>query len=261
MSSADQQVPLRTFFRRHFALQCAIWQPMDYADVASELVRALRGRRSQTAFSKWLGYRSNVASAWEAGARVPDGVRLLLRSGAERAKVGARSVDLLSLAGGRRCPRPDYRARRGSISRRPARPHRGRGLGAQRGPEPLRRGSLAEGRSGATPARLLVPGGERVLAPTRLLGLLRRSRRVAVVGSRVAQSGKCAAGCLRDAVVARRAPGDRARRIPEVAPSPGPASSPTGCRSAARRRSAVSTCSWRPVNCAERGCGCGWAQP
>ena len=57
---------------------------MDYADVASELVRALRGRRSQTAFSKWLGYRSNVASAWEAGRAFPtasDFFSVLERSG------------------------------------------------------------------------------------------------------------------------------------------------------------------------------------
>jgi hypothetical protein len=44
---------------------------MDYEMAASELVRALRGRRSQTAFSKRLGYRSNVVSAWEAGRAFP----------------------------------------------------------------------------------------------------------------------------------------------------------------------------------------------
>lgn len=44
---------------------------MDYEIAASELVRALRGRRSQTAFSKRLGYRSNVVSAWEAGRAFP----------------------------------------------------------------------------------------------------------------------------------------------------------------------------------------------
>ncbi len=38
---------------------------------ASELVRALRGRRSQTAFSKRMGYRSNVVSAWESGRAFP----------------------------------------------------------------------------------------------------------------------------------------------------------------------------------------------
>lgn len=44
---------------------------MDFETVTSELIRALRGRRSQTAFSKRLGYRSNVASAWEAGRAFP----------------------------------------------------------------------------------------------------------------------------------------------------------------------------------------------
>lgn len=39
--------------------------------MASELIRALRGKRSQTAFSKRLGYRSNVVSAWEAGRAFP----------------------------------------------------------------------------------------------------------------------------------------------------------------------------------------------
>ncbi|HKU37194.1 MAG TPA: DUF4423 domain-containing protein, partial [Polyangiales bacterium] len=38
---------------------------------ASQLLRALRGRRSQLALSKRLGYRSNVACDWEAGRRFP----------------------------------------------------------------------------------------------------------------------------------------------------------------------------------------------
>ncbi len=44
---------------------------MDYDALASELIRALRGRRSQTAFSRRLGYRSNVVYPWEAGRRHP----------------------------------------------------------------------------------------------------------------------------------------------------------------------------------------------
>jgi transcriptional regulator with XRE-family HTH domain len=35
------------------------------------MLRALRGRRSQLAFSRRLGYRSNVACDWEAGRRLP----------------------------------------------------------------------------------------------------------------------------------------------------------------------------------------------
>ncbi len=44
---------------------------MNYERLSSELLRALRGRRSQTAFSKRLGYRSNVAYAWESGRAWP----------------------------------------------------------------------------------------------------------------------------------------------------------------------------------------------
>lgn len=39
--------------------------------IAPALLRALRGRRSQVAFSRWLGYSSNVAHTWEAGKRMP----------------------------------------------------------------------------------------------------------------------------------------------------------------------------------------------
>ncbi len=38
---------------------------MDYEAIAADLVRALRGRRSQTAFSRRLGYKSNVVYRWE----------------------------------------------------------------------------------------------------------------------------------------------------------------------------------------------------
>jgi transcriptional regulator with XRE-family HTH domain len=44
---------------------------LDYEQVASELLRALRGTRSQVQWSRWLGYRSNVAYAWESGRRWP----------------------------------------------------------------------------------------------------------------------------------------------------------------------------------------------
>ncbi|MEQ1567062.1 MAG: helix-turn-helix domain-containing protein [Myxococcota bacterium] len=45
---------------------------MDLHTLGSELLRALRGRRSQVAFSRRLGFRSNVAHAWETGRRYPD---------------------------------------------------------------------------------------------------------------------------------------------------------------------------------------------
>lgn len=44
---------------------------MDYEKLASSLIRALRGRRSQTAFSRRLGYKSNVVYAWESGRAWP----------------------------------------------------------------------------------------------------------------------------------------------------------------------------------------------
>lgn len=40
---------------------------MNFDRIASELLRAIRGKRSQLAFSRRLGYRSNIAARWEAG--------------------------------------------------------------------------------------------------------------------------------------------------------------------------------------------------
>ncbi len=44
---------------------------MDFERLAMELVRATRGHRSQVAWSRRLGYRSNVAASWEHGRRWP----------------------------------------------------------------------------------------------------------------------------------------------------------------------------------------------
>lgn len=44
---------------------------MDFDQVAMELLVALRGRRSQVQWSRWLGYKSNVAYSWEKGRRWP----------------------------------------------------------------------------------------------------------------------------------------------------------------------------------------------
>jgi transcriptional regulator with XRE-family HTH domain len=43
----------------------------DYEQLARELIRALRGRRSQAQASRRLGYASNVVFDWEAGRRFP----------------------------------------------------------------------------------------------------------------------------------------------------------------------------------------------
>lgn len=46
-----------------------------YSRIASELVRALRGRRTQVHLSRRLGYRSNALQTWEAGAAFPPASR------------------------------------------------------------------------------------------------------------------------------------------------------------------------------------------
>ena len=59
---------------------------MDLDLLASELIRALRGRRSQTALSRRLGYRSNVVYTWEAGIRAPtasEALRVAARVGVD----------------------------------------------------------------------------------------------------------------------------------------------------------------------------------
>ena len=44
---------------------------IDFEKTAGEFLRALRGKRSQLAWSRRLGYRSNVVYAWESGRRWP----------------------------------------------------------------------------------------------------------------------------------------------------------------------------------------------
>lgn len=44
---------------------------MDHERLASDWLRALRGRRSQRAWSRRLGYRSNIAYRWESGVCFP----------------------------------------------------------------------------------------------------------------------------------------------------------------------------------------------
>ncbi|HTV18461.1 MAG TPA: DUF4423 domain-containing protein, partial [Polyangiaceae bacterium] len=48
-----------------------------YAAAARELVRAVRGKRSQVALSRRLGYRGNPVTDWEAGRSHPDAVEVL----------------------------------------------------------------------------------------------------------------------------------------------------------------------------------------
>ena len=59
---------------------------LDHEALASEFMRALRGRRSQAAFAKRLRYRSNVAYAWESGRNFPtaaDALRAAARTGTD----------------------------------------------------------------------------------------------------------------------------------------------------------------------------------
>ena len=48
---------------------------MDYKQIASDWLRSIRGPRSQVAFNRQLGYRSNVAYRWEAGRAFPTAAR------------------------------------------------------------------------------------------------------------------------------------------------------------------------------------------
>lgn len=59
---------------------------MDHESLAKELIRALRGRRSQLAFSRRLGFRTNVVYTWESGRRWPTAATFLVaarRTGAD----------------------------------------------------------------------------------------------------------------------------------------------------------------------------------
>lgn len=51
--------------------------PIHWEQAASQLLRAVRGDRSQVAFSRALGYRSNPVADWEAGRRFPTAAELL----------------------------------------------------------------------------------------------------------------------------------------------------------------------------------------
>ena len=59
---------------------------MDHEQLAKEFLRSLRGRRSQVAWSRRLGYRSNVAYSWEKGRRWPtaaEAFRAVQRNGTD----------------------------------------------------------------------------------------------------------------------------------------------------------------------------------
>lgn len=58
--------------------------------IARELVRAVRGHRSQIAFSRLIGYASNVVASWESGRRFPTAAEFF--RAAERAGLAVRGA-------------------------------------------------------------------------------------------------------------------------------------------------------------------------
>jgi len=62
---------------------------MDLEALAQQLIRALRGRRSQVAFSRRLGFKTNVAYAWESGRRWPTAALTLRAAARSRIDVPA----------------------------------------------------------------------------------------------------------------------------------------------------------------------------
>ncbi len=52
----------------------------DFEAISRQFLRALRSNRSQAAFSRRLGFRSNVAAKWEAGQRMPNAVDVFAHS-------------------------------------------------------------------------------------------------------------------------------------------------------------------------------------
>src|SRR3954471_10205520 len=50
---------------------------LDYGRLGAELIRALRGKRAQTALSRRLGDKTNVLYLWEAQKGAPTGAGLL----------------------------------------------------------------------------------------------------------------------------------------------------------------------------------------
>src|SRR5262245_25245621 len=66
---------------------------MEMAEVASQFLRAVRGKRSQVAFARRLGYRANPITDWENGRRFPtaaEAVRACERAGIDVSAAFAR---------------------------------------------------------------------------------------------------------------------------------------------------------------------------
>src|SRR4051794_34859670 len=59
------------------AQRCAYHEHMNFTRLAADWLRFLRGKRSQRAFSKRLGYRSNIAYRWESEVCFPTAAEVL----------------------------------------------------------------------------------------------------------------------------------------------------------------------------------------
>lgn len=68
---------------------------MDFERTASELVRAVRGNRTQSALSRRAGYRSNIVRRWELGACWPTAARFLQLCALRKLDVGRCYTDFL----------------------------------------------------------------------------------------------------------------------------------------------------------------------
>lgn len=73
---------------------------IDYEGLARELVRALRGRRSQVALSRRLGFGTNVVYAWESGRRWPAAALFFRAAALSRVDLGAAVERFLPSADG-----------------------------------------------------------------------------------------------------------------------------------------------------------------
>jgi transcriptional regulator with XRE-family HTH domain len=69
--------------------------PWDFEALARELVRALRGKRSQRATSRRLGFSTNVVYGWESGRRSPSATETFRLAGRVRADVRAAVATLM----------------------------------------------------------------------------------------------------------------------------------------------------------------------
>src|SRR3954468_16669441 len=79
--------------------------------LSRELMRELRGRRSQPAFSRGLGFRSNAAYLWEHGRRYPELSSFLKAALQRRAELEANLARFFDQ------PSETFRGRRGHSPR------------------------------------------------------------------------------------------------------------------------------------------------